>query len=129
MGEAVETMYDDVVRAIKSGKIKDLSKWRRREDMLDNLQKEITKFLVNIMQQPITSEESNEISALTRMANNFERAGDEVEHIARLIERLIEQNLFFSDEGMKDYETISTDVRKFLTIVKYRHQGRRYRCY
>jgi len=40
-----------------------------------------------------------------------------VEHIARLIERLIEQNLFFSDEGMKDYETISTDVRKFLTIV------------
>ncbi|NLD36363.1 MAG: Na/Pi cotransporter family protein [Desulfatiglans sp.] len=117
MGEAVETMYDDVVRAIKSRKIKDLSKWRRREDMLDNLQKEITKFLVNIMQQPITSEESNEISALTRMANNFERAGDEVEHIARLIERLIEQNLFFSDEGMKDYETISTDVRKFLTIV------------
>jgi hypothetical protein len=29
------------------------------------------------------------------MANNFERAGDEVEHIARLIERLIEQTSFF----------------------------------
>ncbi len=117
MGEAVETMYDDVIRAIKSRKIKDLSKWRRREDMLDNLQREITKFLVKIMQQPITPEESLEISALTRMANNFERAGDEVEHIARLIERLIEQNLFFSDEGMKDYETISTEVRNFLSVV------------
>ncbi|MBN1907928.1 MAG: Na/Pi cotransporter family protein [Deltaproteobacteria bacterium] len=117
MGEAVETMYDDVIRAIKSRKIKDLSKWRRREDMLDNLQREITKFLVKIMQLPITSEESTEISALTRMANNFERAGDEVEHIARLIERLIEQNLFFSEEGMNDYETISTEVRNFLTLV------------
>ncbi len=117
MGEAVETMYDDVIMAIKSRKIKDLSKWRRREDMLDNLQREITQFLVKIMQQPITPEESTEISALTRMANNFERAGDEVEHIARLIERLIEQNLFFSDEGMKDYETISAEVRNFLTVV------------
>ncbi len=117
MGEAVETMYDDVIMAIKSRKIKDLSKWRRREDMLDNLQREITQFLVKIMQQPITSEESIEISALTRMANNFERAGDEVEHIARLIERLIEQNLFFSEEGMKDYETISIEVRNFLALV------------
>ncbi len=117
MGEAVETMYDDVIMAIKSRKIKDLSKWRRREDMLDNLQREITQFLVKIMQQPITPEESTEISALTRMANNFERAGDEVEHIARLLERLIEQNLFFSEEGMKDYETISIEVRKFLTLV------------
>ncbi|NLA74569.1 MAG: Na/Pi cotransporter family protein [Deltaproteobacteria bacterium] len=117
MGEAVEIMYDDVVRAIKTRKIKDLSKWRSREDTLDSLQKEIIRFLVNIMQQPITSEESKEISALTRVVNNFERAGDEVEHIARLIESLIEQDLFFSVEGMKDYEAISTEVRKFLTLV------------
>ncbi|MBN2418184.1 MAG: Na/Pi cotransporter family protein, partial [Deltaproteobacteria bacterium] len=117
MGEAVLIMYDDVIKSIISRKIKDLSKWRKREDMLDNLQKEITQYLVKIMQKPIMAEESSEIAALTRMANNFERAGDEVESIAKLIEELIELNLHISEGGMKDYEKISAEVRKFIILV------------
>ncbi len=117
MGEAVRIMYDDVINAIHNRKIKELSKWRKREDALDNLQREITQYLVKIMQKPIMPEESSEISALTRMANNFERSGDEVEAIAKLIEELIEQNLFLSDGGMKDYGTIAAEVRKFIDMV------------
>ncbi len=117
MGEAVRIMYDDVINAIHNRKIKELSKWRKREDALDTLQREITQYLVKIMQKPIMPEESSEISALTRMANNFERSGDEVEAIAKLIEELIEQNLFLSDGGMKDYGTIAAEVRKFIDMV------------
>lgn len=117
MGEAVLIMFDDVVKSIESRKIKELSKWKKREDTLDTLQKEITQYLVKIMQQPIMPEESAEISAFTRMTNNFERAGDEVENIAELIEELIEQNLYISEGGMRDYKTISTEVRNFLIFV------------
>ncbi len=117
MGEAVLIMYDDVVKSVKSRKIKELSKWRKREDTLDNLQREITQYLVKIMQKPIMPEESTEISALTRMTNNFERAGDEVENIAELIEELIEQNLYISEGGMNDYDTISAKVRDFIILV------------
>lgn len=117
MGEALLIMFDDVVKSIESRKIKDLSKWKKREDTLDNLQKEITKYLVQIMQKPIMPEESKEISGLTRMTNNFERAGDEVENIARLIEELIEQNLFISEGGMKDYHEMSEEVRNFIIFV------------
>ena len=117
MGEAVQVMYDDVVKSVENRKLKELSKWRKREDTLDNLQKEITQYLVKIMQKPIMDEESKEISALTRMTNNFERAGDEVENIAELIEELIQQNLYISEGGMRDYKIISEEVRKFLTLV------------
>lgn len=117
MGEAVLIMYDDVIKSIHSRKIKDLSKWRKREDTLDDLQKEITHYLVKIMQKPIMPEESKEIAALTRMTNNFERAGDQVEDIAMLIEELIEQNLFISDGGMRDYGIISSEVRSFINFV------------
>jgi len=117
MGEAVKIMYDDVINSIKEKKLKELSKWRKREDNLDILQREITKFLVIVMQQRIMPEESKEIAALIRMINNLERTGDEVENIAELIEELIDQKLYFSEGGMRDYETIADEVRTFLWLV------------
>ena len=41
MGEAVQLMYNDVVHSFRDKKLKDLSKWRQREDIIDSLQKEI----------------------------------------------------------------------------------------
>jgi phosphate:Na+ symporter len=117
MGEAVLIMYDDVIKSLNTRKIQDLSKWRKREDTLDILQKEITRFLVQVMQKPIIPEESKEIASLTRMTNNLERAGDEVENIAELMEELFEQNLFFSEGGTRDYETIASRVRNFIVFV------------
>ena len=117
MGEAVEKMYDDVVHSLKERKLKELSKWRKREDTIDNLQKEIIQFLVQVVQRPISAEESKEVASLMRMANNLERAGDGIENIAELLEELIEQDLHFSEGGLHDYEVISTEVGKFLALV------------
>ena len=117
MGEAVEKMYDEVVHSLKERKLKELSKWRKREDTIDNLQKEIIQFLVQVVQRPISAEESKEVASLMRMANNLERAGDGIENIAELLEELFEQNLHLSEGGLHDYEVISTKVSKFLAVV------------
>ena len=117
MGEAVQLMFNDVVHSFRDGNMEDLSKWRQREDIIDSLQKEITQFLTNVMQERISPEESKEIASLMRMANNLERAGDGVENIAQLIEELHEQNLHLSEGGMHDYELISAEVGKFLDLI------------
>ncbi len=117
MGEAVEKMYAEVVHSLKKRKLKELSDWRKREDTIDHLQKEIIQFLVHVVQKPISVEESKEVASLMRMANNLERAGDGIENIAELLEELIEQDLHLSDGGLHDYEVISTEVGKFLALV------------
>ena len=117
MGEAVQLMYEDVIGSLKDRKTKELSKWRKREDGLDNLQREITQFLVRVMQAAIMPEESKEVAALMRMANNLERTGDAIENIAYLVEKMVEENLYFSDAALSDYDEISDEVRRLLSVV------------
>jgi phosphate:Na+ symporter len=117
MGEAVQVMYDEVVGSLKDRNIKQLSKWRKREDAIDILQKEITQFLVQVVQRTISPEDSKEVASLMRMANNLERVGDNIENIAELIEELFENELRLAEEGIKDYEMISGEVRRFLEVV------------
>ena len=117
MGEAVKLMYRDVIHSLKERRLKELSKWRKRESALDTLQREITQFLIRVTQGPISQDESKEIRSLLRMVNNLERIGDAVEDIAESIEKIIEQNLTLSEEGLKDYEEISGEDWKFLTMV------------
>ena len=117
MGEAVQVMYDDVINSFKNRSIKELSKWKRREDTLDTLQREITQFLVQVVQKPISREESKEAASLMRMTNNLESNGDEIENIAELVETLIEQDLYFSEKALHDFDIVSTEVRSFLNLV------------
>ena len=117
MGEEAQTMFDEVIGSLKIRSSKKLGIWKDREDVLDNLQKEITDFLVKVMQQNIIIEESKEISSLMRMTNNIERMGDEIEDIAEALEKVIENKFFFSERAVRDYETITSEARKFLALA------------
>ena len=117
MGEEAQTMFDEVIGALKIRNAKNLAKWREREDVLDNLQKEITDFLVKVMQQNIVVEESREITSLLRMTNNIERIGDELEDIAAALENMIEEKLYFSEYAITDYVTITSEASEFLRLV------------
>ena len=117
MGEAVMVMFDDVIYSVKERKFKDLSRWRQREDALDNLQKEITRYLARVVQKDISPDDSREIASLLRMVNNFERIGDAIENIAELGEELIEQDIRFSEGGWQDFKIISMEAQKFIGLV------------
>jgi len=117
MGEVVQFMCYEVIRSLEERNIKKLSKWRKREEALDTLQREITQFLVRVMQGQISAEESKEVRSLIRMTNNLERIGDACENIAGLIVEFIEQDLYISDEAVKDYTEISNEALKFITLV------------
>ena len=117
MADEAQTMFDEVTRALKIRNPKKLAKLKDREDVLDNLQKEIIDFLVKVMQQNIIVEESREITTLMRMTNNIERVGDEIEDIAEALERMIEEKLYFSENAIQDFMTVSLESRKFLTLI------------
>jgi phosphate:Na+ symporter len=117
MGEFVQLMYDEVVYSLEPRRLKELAKWKEREDAIDTLQKEITKYLIKVGQKSIMPEESREISSLLRMTNNLERVGDSIENMAELIKELIEYDLHLSEGGLNDYKEISQTVRDFLDFT------------
>jgi phosphate:Na+ symporter len=117
MGEETQAMFDEVIGCLEIRSAKKLTKWREREEVLDNLQREIIDFLVKVMQQNLVVEESKEITSLMRMTNNIERVGDELEDIAEALQRMIEEKLFFSEQAVLDYVAISSEAREFLALV------------
>jgi phosphate:Na+ symporter len=117
MADAVQLMHHEVMQSVEERDPKKLSKWRKREEALDILQREITQFLVTVMQGRISPDESREVRSLIRMTNNLERIGDAADEIAELIGELIEQNLYLSDDAVRDYQELSQETLKFLTLV------------
>jgi phosphate:Na+ symporter len=117
MGVGAHIMFNDVINSLYDRKLEKLSNWRKREDALDILQKEITNFLVKVSQGVVTPYDSKEISKLMRMTNNFERVGDAIENIAQLIEEMIENGYLFAEEGINDYRIVSKKVEEFIKVV------------
>lgn len=117
MGESVQVMYSEVIKSLKERKLKDLPKWRKLEDAIDDLHMEITEFLVRVMQGSSTAEDSGEVASLMRLANNLERNGDAIQNIIDMIEQMVDQNLYFSGWALHDYDLISDEVRRFLALV------------
>ncbi|MBN1831544.1 MAG: Na/Pi cotransporter family protein [Deltaproteobacteria bacterium] len=117
MGGVAQLMFDEVIESLTIRDLKRLSMWKERENVLDHFQREITDYLVKIMQENLIIEETQEIASLMRMSNNIERIGDEVEDIAEGIERIIEDRFFFSERAMKDYATISSAVKEFIILT------------
>ncbi len=117
MGEVAQRMFYDVTDVMFTRKRGTLRPWRESEEALDNLQREITDFLVQVSQGSITGMESREVNSLMRMVNNLERVGDSVENLAELLDEVIEERLEFSDQSMTDYREIRDKVGDFLELV------------
>jgi phosphate:Na+ symporter len=117
MAQAAMTTLTDVVDCLSNRNLKKLSKWRKREDSLDMMQREISIYLTNIYQGTVTEGEAKEIRSLLRMSNNFERIGDAVENLALMIEELIENNLNMAPDAVGDIRAMTKRVQDFLELV------------
>jgi len=117
MAEAAQTTFDETIQRFEDRDYKKLRKWRRVENHLDDMQREITAYLSRIYQSDISETEAREISSMMRMTNNLERIGDSVENIAQAIEGVIENKLEFSDYAKADLKAISGQVMDFISLV------------
>ncbi|MCB2228110.1 MAG: Na/Pi cotransporter family protein [Desulfarculaceae bacterium] len=117
MGRLAQVMYRDVTDVLFNRKLENLARWKQSEEALDNLQRSITEFLVQVSQGAITESDSREVNSLLRMVNNFERVGDATENLAELTEEMLENKLELAERGMDDYRTIRNKVGRFLEMV------------
>jgi Na/Pi-cotransporter len=83
--------------------IQDLEK---REDLMDELQSNITSYLVQLTQREITESQAQLVPLLMHCTNDAERIADHTENIIALTERLKKTKKDLSEQGRKELEEI-----------------------
>lgn len=63
------------------------------EDAIDNLQGEITRYLVEVSQQSLEESQSDELPVWMHSVNDLERIGDHTQNLAELTERAIRSHV------------------------------------
>lgn len=80
------------------------------EERVNELQQEITEYLVSLSNRDVASDISSRIPGLVHCINDIERIGDHAENLAELAKEKLDRNLPFSDEGMNELKVLWTEI-------------------
>ena len=89
----------DVFSGVNTGKFGEI---QEREEYVDFLNKEISKYITNVAVFEKTNSASQMFNALFTIASNIERIGDHAMNIAEYIDMIEEKKIRFSEQALKD---------------------------
>jgi phosphate:Na+ symporter len=76
------------------------------EEAINNLDRQITGYLVKLSTHPLTTQESNEHSMLLDTSRDIERIGDHIENIIELVDYQIRNNVRLTDIAKEDLNSM-----------------------
>ncbi len=88
------------------------------EKAVDNLQSEITQYLVELSQEDLTEEISEELPVLIHDVNDIERIGDHAENIVEFTERKIEMKLPFTEKAISELKLMWGELGSMLAETR-----------
>ncbi len=112
-----QTALSKSVQGLFESDRKALAGFAAVEEAVDNLQKEITRYVIALSRMDLSDEESQEIPVLIHSVNDIERIGDHAENIAELAERRIDQNLVLSDSALSELKRMYEEVEAMIEDV------------
>ncbi len=117
MGEIGIDMLDNSLSALLQNNERLVQDVYLKEEVLNTVNSEITKYLVLVFQKELSPKQSKELTDLMNISAHFERVGDHIENIADLAEIKINDKLPFSQKAERDLEYIFSKVKKSLQYV------------
>ena len=121
MAESVHTMMNLLRDSLFADKPDEEAHRRifRREDILDNVQKEITEFLGGLLSGNVTHDIIDEARGQVRLADEYESISDYIAGILKMQMKLRSNKLVPSPEGqqeMFELHDLTTDYLKFICV-------------
>ena len=109
----------DCVRQVLSGEAgSDVEKHIvHREDILDNVQKEVTEFLGSIMSKRLALDVSERARRLLRLTDELESVSDECASILKVVKRLRRQEQQMSEKSLKVILNVHARIAAFAEEV------------
>ena len=127
MAEGINEMFDWLKEIItletRDQKIE--KKIFHREQVYDEIQKEIAEFISKIMVGNLPHSATNESTNQLRMADEYESISDYVVNILKLVIKMKKDNMVFSKQGKKEILQLHNAVVKYMKMItnatKYRN--------
>ncbi len=92
----------------------------RREEVVDNLELEITRFCAHLIKAPLSFEMAKEAAHAMSIASELERIGDHCELFMKHTTRMYDGNIAFTEGAIAEMEQIAGQARVFLELI---HNG------
>ncbi len=113
-GDSLEKSYE----IFKTGRIELSRKVARLEYAVDNLQAEITRYLIDISMEELEQEDAEQIPVFIHSVNDIERVADNAVNISELGQRRSNKGLVFSTMAIEELDTMYKIVNEMLDDVR-----------
>ena len=110
MMEIAQDAMDSAMAGLLGSKKKAMKRVAQREDAIDQLQSEITEYLVELSRRDLEITEASEFPTLIHVVNDIERIGDHAVNIAELAETYRRDKLSFSTAAARDLRKFSDEA-------------------
>jgi len=117
MAEVALSMYGDVQEQFFRFDPNRSARIKQKENVLDQLQREISVFLVTLSRQTLPPEISGEIPTMLHLINDLEHIGDQCEAVSDYLRRKKEEKVLFSTEAMDEVKGIAAKVREMVALA------------
>ncbi len=112
-----QSALKDAIKVVIENKDELIEKVAKKEDAVDNLQAEITKYLIDISVKDLEQEQAQMIPVFIHSVNDIERISDQAENIAELADRRPNEDLLFTDVARKELEQMIQVVMEMIDDV------------
>ncbi|MCR2043130.1 Na/Pi cotransporter family protein [Anaerosalibacter massiliensis] len=102
MSRVVEKNLETAAKAFFGKDRKLVQEVFEQEKVINRLERDITGYLVELSNAPLTKEQHNAVNTLFNTINDIERVGDHADNLAELAQYRMDNRLLFTDEAIDE---------------------------
>jgi len=121
MGNVVEKMFLSFVNVFKNPKkdmSEDVKKVKDMEELTDQMQEELTMYLVNCSKEQLSEQSITNVNSMMRIVNELENIGDSCYKLILLTKNKYNGNVHFAEQSVKDILIFTELISEFISIYQ-----------
>ncbi|SHH03211.1 Na/Pi cotransporter family protein [Tepidibacter thalassicus] len=110
MGNIAKKSFENAMNGFFNWSREEVKKTFEKEKKINELQREIIDYLINLSNKAISGENREIVDGLFNTVSDIERVGDHADNIAELAVEALDKDVPFSDEGIKELKLMFDKV-------------------
>ena len=117
MTQIARRAFNEAIQGFLNDDRKVLAKVALKEEAVDNLQTEITRYLIALSRKRLDVENSQKLPVLLHSVNDIERVGDHAENLMEIAERKIDQKLQITSIATDELRKMASEADSMMEDV------------